>query len=206
MLMKTMKLTKEPMERCHPKMISWTKSPWATLFLLAALAFTVVEDAKANQSDHSIRDNIYKKTHMSKYSEFKNCIYWEAKRNQLDELVLMAVILAEFGDPSTASKNNDGTNDYSIMQINDVRMNEVAQRGYDTDRVKVDGCYNIKVGSEILASEIKNAGNNLWVGIGRYHYHEKGEYPHNHYKYRTRVASKLHDLVKFAERNSKLIR
>lgn len=197
-------LIKRTTERCHPKQISGTKSTW--VMIVCAVLFMALPSAHADANEGpTIRDRIYQKSQMSKYEEFKNCIYWEAKKNKIDELILMAVILAEYGDPETVSRNNDGTNDYSIMQINDVRMNEVEELGFDPQRTKVDGCYNIRVGSEILGNEIRNAGNNLWLGIGRYHYHEKGRNPHNHYKYRSRVANKLHYLINFTTSEKRLI-
>ncbi|MDI5833291.1 lytic transglycosylase domain-containing protein (plasmid) [Shewanella xiamenensis] len=190
-------LKKRTTERCHPKKISGTKSTWVFLAIGAVILMMQSLAYAETRNSSTIRDRIYSNSQMSKYKEFKNCIYWEAKKNKIDELILMAVILAEFGDPETVSRNNDGTNDYSIMQINDVRMGEVVDRGFDPQRTKIDGCYNIRVGSEILGSEIKNANYNLWLGIGRYHYHEKGKNPHNHYKYRARVANKLHYLIGF---------
>jgi soluble lytic murein transglycosylase-like protein len=182
------------MDWCHPKMISGKKS--ALVFIMMALI--VMSSSKTIAAPLSVRDAIYSSNVMKKYNGYKQCIYWEAKNNRIDELVLMSVIMAEYGDKSTSSINTDGTNDYGIMQINDVRREQVISLGFDPELIKSDGCYNIKVGSRLLANEIQNAGGNLWVGIGRYHYHEKGEYPHNHYKYRTRVASKLQRLVGIA--------
>jgi hypothetical protein len=182
------------MEWCHPKMISRTKSALA----LIITTLLTMQSYKAEAAQLSVRDAIYSSKVMKKYHSYKQCIYWEAKANRIDELVLMSVIMAEYGDKATSSRNKDGTNDYGIMQINDVRREQVIALGYDPELIKSNGCYNIKVGSKLLANEIVNAGGDLWVGIGRYHYHEKGEYPHNHYKYRSRVASKLQKLIGIA--------
>lgn len=181
------------MERCHPNMISRMKS---SIFIL--LICILSNTTQAAEQKGGVRESIYRTDLMNKYQKFKSCIYWEARNNKIDELVLMSVILAEFGDEKTSSKNEDGTNDYGIMQINDVRREQVIELGFDPELIKIDGCYNIKVGSRLLAEEIKNANGSLWVAIGRYHYHEQGKYPHNHYKYRARVAAKLQRLVNIA--------
>lgn len=187
------------MERCHPKLISGMKSSFGIILM----CLVSISSTHATEQKGGVRDAIYGTELMMKYQRFKTCIYWEARNNKIDELVLMSVIMAEYGDEATSSKNDDGTNDYGVMQINDVRRDQVIELGFDPELIKSNGCYNIKVGSRLLAEEIKNAQGNLWVGIGRYHYHEQGKYPHNHYKYRARVAAKLQRLVRVATRSQR---
>ncbi|MCZ4337764.1 lytic transglycosylase domain-containing protein [Shewanella colwelliana] len=138
---------------------------------------------------------------MKKYKPFKNCIYWQSEKYGVNELLVMAVILQEGGKPSSKNRNSDGTYDYGILQINDVRSNELIELGYELSEVRSDGCKGIEAGIHLLSREIKrakkDAGNHgVWLGVGRYHYSENGEYPHNHYKYRQGVSEKLERLIR----------
>jgi hypothetical protein len=156
-------------------------------------------EAIANSS-HPVRENLYSKTSLKKYSAYQNCIFWQAQQFKINELVLMSVLLAEGGNAKSKNKNGNGTYDYGIMQINDVRSDELIKLGYDLEAVRKDGCKNIEAATHILALEIERAGD-LWLGIGRYHYMETGQNPKYHYIYRERVNRKLQNLLGIAKKS-----
>ncbi|MBO1897651.1 lytic transglycosylase domain-containing protein [Shewanella sp. BF02_Schw] len=171
--------------------------------LCAILFFSVPVSANAN-SAHPVRDMLYKQTALKKYEKFKNCIFWQSKNFNVNELVLMSVLLAEHGNEDSKIKNQNKTYDYGLMQINDARTDELVALGYDLNEVRTDGCKNIEAATHIISLEIERAGD-VWLGVGRYHYNENGKYPKHHYKYRARVNKKLDSLLKVAKRSLRLM-
>jgi len=172
-----------------------------TLSFLFLFVMTVTPPVSANaNSGFPVRDLLYKKTPLKKYEKFKNCIFWQSQNFNVNELVLMSVLLAEYGDEQSKIKNKNKSYDYGFMQINDARSDELISLGYDLNEVRTDGCKNIEAGTHILSLEIERAGD-LWLGVGRYHYNEKGEYPRHHYKYRARVNRKLESLLQVAKKS-----
>ena len=169
----------------------------SSIFICTIFSFAVTATAHAN-SVHPVRDMLYKQTPLKKYEKFKNCIFWQSKNFNVNELVLMSVLLAEHGDENSKIKNKNKTYDYGLMQINDARTDELVALGYDLNEVRTDGCKNIEAATHIISLEIERAGD-VWLGVGRYHYNENGKYPKHHYKYRARVNKKLDSLLKIAK-------
>ncbi|GGB66186.1 hypothetical protein GCM10011607_28580 [Shewanella inventionis] len=169
------------------------------LFVSLYFGFSHISNASSS-STYPVRDMLYEQTQLKKYSRFKNCIFWQAKAFNVNELVLMSVLLAEYGDENSKNRNNDKTYDYGLMQINDARTEELLELGYKLDEVRTNGCKNIEAATHILSREIERAGD-VWLGVGRYHYNENGKNPKHHYKYRARVNSKLQTLLKVAKKS-----
>ncbi len=174
--------------------------PALIIFIAAVFALLVCHKLEASErAAFPMRDSLYESV-MKKYKPFKNCIYWQAEKYGVNELLVMAVILQEGGDPTSKNRNSDGTYDYGILQINDVRSEELKSLGYVISDVRTDGCKGIEAGVHLLSREIRKAkkesgSQGVWLGVGRYHYSENGEYPHNHYKYRQGVSRKLETLL-----------
>ncbi|QIR16533.1 lytic transglycosylase domain-containing protein [Shewanella aestuarii] len=178
---------------------NWSNKNMLITASFATIAFFLTPLANANASTtYPVRDTLYKKTQLKKYSAFKNCIFWQSQAFNVNELVLMSVLLTEYGDEDSKIKNQNQTYDYGLMQINDVRSEELLALGYNLEEVRTDGCKNIEAATHLLSLEIQRAGD-VWLGVGRYHYNEKGKNPKHHYKYRARVNKKLESLLKVAK-------
>ena len=82
-----------------------------------------------------------------------------------------------------------GTTDYGVFQINkETWMEEIHKQHNDITWVEVayDACVNTFAASAILASEIRKADGDVWVGVGNYNHNKKSSLV-KHYKYSTNV-------------------
>ncbi len=105
-----------------------------------------------------------------------SCILQAAQANNINPDIIASVILTEGGYTGAVSKNKNKSVDLGVMQINDKAwLPLVSSKLFDGNkfmayhRLKNDDCFNIFVGSWILAEAIKNSGGNLWEGVGLYH-------------------------------------
>lgn len=96
--------------------------------------------------------------------------------NSLKPELLAAVISVEGGRPGAVSVNKNGTHDLGIMQINTgawlpliskTFFNNQDDKAYNA--LKDNGCFNIYIGSWILAHSIRKEKGDIWEGVGRYH-------------------------------------
>lgn len=71
------------------------------------------------------------------------------------------------GNPNAIRRNDNGTKDYGLMQINSIHLPRLRQWGID-DKNIMDPKINIYVGSWLLSNHIKENGFNLQA-IGNYH-------------------------------------
>lgn len=90
--------------------------------------------------------------------------------------VVMSVIEVEGGRPGLSVVNSNATQDLGVMQINtgawlnfisDAVFNGNRKLAYD--KLKNDVCFNINVGTWILAESIRLEKGDIWEGVGRYH-------------------------------------
>ncbi|WP_200769172.1 lytic transglycosylase domain-containing protein [Vibrio nigripulchritudo] len=151
----------------------------------------------------SIRDNLYL-TEMKKYSKYKRCIYDAAKLYQVDEWILMAVVRHEDGPPHGFLKNPNGTKDYGLTCINDVRFEDLKREGFGhitPQLVMKDPCLAIHTAAYFLKveefKENQRSGSTDWLTVaGNYHYNYRGDFPHNHHAY----VEKIRNVLKRMER------
>lgn len=71
------------------------------------------------------------------------------------------------GNPNAIRKNDNGTRDYGLMQINSIHFKRLAQWGINEHNI-LDPKINIYAGSWLLSEHIKAHGFNLQA-IGNYH-------------------------------------
>jgi lysozyme-related protein Hpa2 len=71
------------------------------------------------------------------------------------------------GNPNAIRRNDNGTKDYGIMQINSIHFRRLSQWGINEHNI-MDPKVNIFVGSWLLSEHIKEHGFNLQA-IGNYH-------------------------------------
>lgn len=100
-------------------------------------------------------------------------------------------------------RNNDGTSDYGLMQINDFWMPLIEKNGYNKNDL-FDPCTNIHIGAWVLAQSIKVFGNN-WRAVGAYNagtkQNEKRELLRQ--KYAARVFKRYQRLVSELHKSAK---
>lgn len=71
------------------------------------------------------------------------------------------------GNPNAIRHNDNGSNDYGLMQINSIHFPRLSAWGINKDNI-LDPEINIFVGSWLLSEHIKKRGFN-WNSIGSYH-------------------------------------
>lgn len=94
-----------------------------------------------------------------------DCIRQAAERYHVPLVLILAILRTEGGRPGLAVKNTNGSYDLGPMQVNTLW---VAAKGLSAQDLRDHGCYNIHVGTAILAHELRQAGS-LATGIGNYH-------------------------------------
>lgn len=140
------------------------------------------------------RVRVYKEV-MPEYMPYARCLAGSAARYGVNEVFLLAVLLQERGPLIGKLSNNNGSYDYGVTGINTVREQEIRRVGLSLYDVGTNPCAALKATAYLLSEEIKSAPS-VMAGIGNYHYDIKGEYPHNHYRYRNQVISKIEKITK----------
>ena len=114
------------------------------------------------------------------------CIQQAAQRYQVAPLLILAILKTEGGRPGLAMRNKNNTYDLGPMQVNTRWVREL---GLNPRELRDHGCYNVHVGTAILANELYQAGE-LGAGIGNYH----SRTPKFHQRYRRSVQRSLRHL------------
>lgn len=107
---------------------------------------------------------------MASPTEMERCFKDAAEYYKVDEKLLHAVAKVEsnFDMKAMNDSNNNGSQDWGIMQINDQWFPVLESRfGISRELVKSDLCVNIHVGAWILASNFHSNGFN-WNSVGAY--------------------------------------
>lgn len=107
------------------------------------------------------------------------CVQAAAQHYHVPPSLILAILTTEGGQPGLASKNKNGTFDLGPMQVNTIW---VKREGLSAADLRDNGCYNVHVGTAILAREILSAGE-VATGIGNYH----SRTPRFHDRYRKKV-------------------
>ncbi|WP_145507723.1 lytic transglycosylase domain-containing protein [Yersinia hibernica] len=131
-----------------------------------------------------------------------SCLSNAAKRWDIPEIILEAIILHESGGkPNARNINKNGSHDYGLMQINSVHFNSLKSKGIiDYEQSLMHPCTNIKAGAYLLSLKFKKYGYS-WRAVGAYH----SETAHH----RDRYASKIMKIVSagpdFSHKNASLL-
>lgn len=120
------------------------------------------------------------------------CISRSAVHFGINPLLVQAIINVEGGGVS-ASKNTDGTYDYGLMQINDVKFPEVKQRFPTVTKYDLthNRCINVAVGTWVLFNHAENSGS-VWKAIAWYN----SKTPGVGGAYRLKVLKEYQKLIK----------
>lgn len=116
---------------------------------------------------------------------------WEgaAARYGVNPQILYAIAHHESRlNPGAVHKNNDGTQDIGLMQINSRWLPHLDKFGITT-RHLLDPCVNLQVGAYILALSMSRHGN-TWQAIGAYH----SATPERRDRYAAEIFQRLHRL------------
>lgn len=91
-----------------------------------------------------------------------------AARYRINALVLQSIGRHESGLKATAiNRNNNGTVDVGVMQINSIHFAELQSYGI-APHALWEPCTNVMVGAFLLAKSIRKYGN-TWEAVGGYH-------------------------------------
>lgn len=104
------------------------------------------------------------------YSLDASAFCWNeaAARYHINASVLQSIGQHESGLKSTAiNRNNNGTVDVGVMQINSIHFAELQSYGIVPSALW-EPCTNVMVGAFLLAKSIKKYGN-TWEAVGAYH-------------------------------------
>ncbi|MDO9712297.1 lytic transglycosylase domain-containing protein [Paracraurococcus lichenis] len=88
--------------------------------------------------------------------------------------VLPAIQAVEGGQVGTVSRNQDGSEDLGVMQVNTRWLAPVAQvtglpEGTVRERLVGDACFNIAAAGAILHGHLRQANGDLMRAVGNYH-------------------------------------
>jgi soluble lytic murein transglycosylase-like protein len=120
------------------------------------------------------------------------CISRSAVHFGINPLLVQAIINVEGGGTS-ANRNSDGTLDYGMMQINDVKFPEVKQRFPTVTKYDLthNRCINVAVGTWVLFDHAENSGS-VWKAIAWYN----SKTPGVGNVYRSKVLKEYQKLIK----------
>ncbi|MDQ7048758.1 MAG: lytic transglycosylase domain-containing protein [Enterobacterales bacterium] len=125
------------------------------------------------------------------------CIKQAAKKYQLSELLLKALLKQEGGAIGQVMRHSNGSVDYGPFQINrKFWLSQIIHQYPDLTWVELafDACTNTFVASAILRSEIDKAQGDIWRGVGNYHHAESSNLV-RHYEYTSGVIQQYVELV-----------
>jgi soluble lytic murein transglycosylase-like protein len=97
-----------------------------------------------------------------------DCFDEAARYQKVNPLVLRAIAWQESHNrPDALHKNDNGSTDYGLMQINSVHLPTLSQYGISTGTL-MEPCKNVYVAAWHLRQKMNKYGNS-WKAIGAYH-------------------------------------
>lgn len=132
---------------------------------------------------------------LPEYVPYQTCIVQAGHRFGVKTELMLAVLMQENGLKAIARRNDNGSLDLGIYQINTVRLPEI--KGFDATKEEIAGnhCLNANIAAYLLSEEIARAPS-FWTGVGNYHYGHWGKNPRNHTKYIESVYGNWMRIVK----------
>lgn len=97
-----------------------------------------------------------------------NCWSYASQKFGIDKNLLIAIAQVESEmNPGALNRNNNGSYDIGLMQINSFHMPKLRKLGLTEEHLKRDPCVSILVGASILADMMKIYGYS-WEAVGAY--------------------------------------
>lgn len=95
------------------------------------------------------------------------CFEAAGARFGISAALLKSIAAHESGlNPMAIARNDNGTEDMGLMQINSVHLPRLLEYGIDRSHL-FDACLNVHVGAWVLAQNIHRYGN-TWEAVGAY--------------------------------------
>lgn len=129
----------------------------------------------------------------------EQCVVETAKRFDLPDILLKAMLAVEAGKIGELRVNLNGSYDIGPMQVNSSWLPQF-KNYISKDDILYNGCKNIQVGAWILRYNIDQAGGDYWTGIGNYHSKNKEK----HEKYRKKIYTAIQAIKADNKNNTKL--
>jgi hypothetical protein len=101
----------------------------------------------------------------------EKCTAFSSSVFNVPQIAVKVLVKTEGGRIGTIMRNDNGTFDLGVMQINSSNLSRIqAVYPYVTWRhIAFDPCINIMVGTWFLSEKIKDRDGDIWEGIGDYH-------------------------------------
>lgn len=101
-------------------------------------------------------------------TEVERCILPAAQYHRVNQYILRAILKVESNlNPNAVGKNDNGTLDVGIGQMNTIHFKELRKHGVTPDDLR-DACVGTYVAAWHLSKAIARHGN-TWYGIATYH-------------------------------------
>jgi hypothetical protein len=113
------------------------------------------------------------------------CSIQAANHYHIPPLVLLAVAEQEGGKPGQKVRNNNGTYDYGVMQINTVSLVDLRRFGINENHVLAKGCYPYYLAAWRIAGHLQNDQGDIWQRAANYH----SRTPYYNRRYRAKLIS-----------------
>lgn len=119
---------------------------------------------------------------------FLSCMALVAQLYNLPPRVLPSIQRVEGGRPGLVSLNRNGSEDYGVMQVNSIWLDDLSRytkldKAVVRERLITRPCFNIAASGLIMRTYLDQADGNLMQAVGNYHSHT----PVHHNSYRARV-------------------
>jgi soluble lytic murein transglycosylase-like protein len=97
-----------------------------------------------------------------------DCFDEAARYQKVNPLILRAIAWQEsHNTPDALHKNENGSTDYGLMQINSVHLPKLAQYGISSETL-MEPCKNVYIAAWHLRQKMNKYGN-TWEAVGAYH-------------------------------------
>jgi hypothetical protein len=128
---------------------------------------------------------------------FLACMALVASLDRLPPRVLPSIAAVEGGRIGLVSRNQDGSDDLGVMQVNTRWLPVIANVMHaDTDTVRTrllaDPCFNISAAGAILRTYLDQDQGHLMQAIGDYH----SQTPREHQRYQVQVLNAAESLFR----------
>lgn len=102
------------------------------------------------------------------------CISIAAQKYEIPPPILRAIYRVEGGKIGMANKNDNGSYDLGVMQINTIWLDELSKNTGENEqslvhKLKNDPCYNVSTASWILSNHLSTTKGDYYKAVGYYH-------------------------------------
>lgn len=101
-------------------------------------------------------------------ADVAGCIAQAATAFQVDPIALELIREVEGGQPGTASRNDNGSVDLGVMQVNSWWLPRLEALGITRDELQNDTCINVSVAAWIYVQEFAQSGD-MARAVAAYH-------------------------------------